>query len=212
MSYLSRLLIPGEEVLLLARRSVTATFGALLLLEAVLLAAAAGLYLWNAPGTGAGPGVGVILAVALIVLGLLAVRYVRWRNKVYVVTNLRVLKVEGTFAKAHHDASLDKINDLVLTQSVWGRVFGYGDLQILTANEASGVTFHYLHDPVGFKRTALESRTALGGAAAAGGTPAAVAALDPLAQIERLGELRSKNLISEDEFQKKKAELLSRVR
>jgi uncharacterized membrane protein YdbT with pleckstrin-like domain len=211
MSYLRRLLIPGEEVQLVARRSVAATFGALLLLELLLLGAAAGLYLWAAD-SGAGAGVLVVLAVALIVLGLLAVRYVRWRNKVYVVTNLRVLKVEGTFAKAHHDASLDKINDLVLTQSVWGRVFGYGDLQILTANEASGVTFHYLHDPVGFKRTALESRTALGGAAAAGGTPAAVAALDPLAQIERLGELRSKNLISEDEFQKKKAELLSRVR
>jgi uncharacterized membrane protein YdbT with pleckstrin-like domain len=212
MRYLQRLLIPGEEIRLVARRSVAATFGALLLLEAVLLAAAAGLYLWSGPATGAMPGVGVVLAVAVIVLALLAVRYVWWRNKIYVVTNLRVLKLEGLFAKDHHDASLDKINDLVLTQSVAGRLFGYGDLQILTANEASGVTFHYLHDPVGFKRTALESRTALGGAAAAGGTAAAVAALDPLAQIERLGELRSKNLITEEEFQKKKAELLSRVR
>jgi uncharacterized membrane protein YdbT with pleckstrin-like domain len=209
MSYLQRLLIPGEEVQLVARRSAAATFGALLSLEAALLAAAAALYLWGGPDTS--PGVGVVLAVAAIVLALLAVRYVRWRNKVYVVTNLRVLKLEGLFAKDHHDASLDKINDLVLAQSVSGRVFGYGDLQILTANEASGVTFHSLADPVGFKRRALESRAALG-AASVGATAAAAASLDPLAQIERLGELRSKNLITEDEFQKKKAELLSRIR
>src|SRR5712691_3877396 len=189
MSYLSRLLIPGEDLRLVARRSVAATFGLLLLLELVLLAAAAGLYLWGGPETGA--GVGVVLAVAAVVLLLLAVRYVRWRNKVYVVTNLRVLKVEGTFAKAHHDASLDKINDLVLTQSVWGRVLGYGDLQILTANEASGVTFHFLHDPIEFKRQALESRTAMAGAGAAAAAETA-AALDPLAQIERLGELRAR--------------------
>jgi uncharacterized membrane protein YdbT with pleckstrin-like domain len=211
MSYLQRLLIPGEEVRLVERRSVAATFGALLLLEAVLLAVAAALYLWGGPQTG--PGVGVVLAVAGVVLLLLAGHYVRWRNKVYVVTNLRVLKLEGLFAKDHHDASLDKINDLVLTQSVAGRLFGYGDLQILTANEASGVTFHRLHDPFRFKRAALESRAALGAAAApAGVTAAAAAALDPLAQIERLGELRAKNLITEDDFQKKKAELLSRIR
>jgi uncharacterized membrane protein YdbT with pleckstrin-like domain len=209
MRYLRRLLIPGEEVQLVARRSITATFGALLLLEAALLAAAGGLYLWGGPETST--GVVVVLAVALIVLGLLAVRYVRWCNKVYVVTNLRVVKVEGTFAKAHHDASLDKINDLVLTQSVWGRIFGFGDLQILTANEASGVTFHFLHDPIEFKRRALESRTAMAGAGTAAAAEVA-AALDPLAQIDRLGELRSKNLITEGEFQKKKAELLSRVR
>ena len=57
MSYLSRLLIPGEEVRLVARRSVAATFGLLLLLEVALLAAAAGLYLWGGPETGAGVGV-----------------------------------------------------------------------------------------------------------------------------------------------------------
>ena len=37
--------------------------------------------------------------------------------------------------KTSTDSSLEKINDAVLTQSVFGRIFGFGDLDILTAAE-----------------------------------------------------------------------------
>ena len=53
------------------------------------------------------------------------------------ITNRRVMKVEGVLKKRSADSSLEKINDAVLEQSVFGRMLGYGDLDILTANEQS---------------------------------------------------------------------------
>lgn len=207
MSYLSKLLIPGESVVHSARRSVAATFGWLLVFLAVVLAGVGVAYALSAPAAGL-LGTGMLLVVALVLGVVLLGRYIWWRYKVYVVTNLRVMKLEGIFSKSHRDASLDKINDLVMSQSIWGRLLGYGDLQILTANEASGMTFHQLADPVGFKRQVLEVRTT----EMAAGPGAAAAAGDPIAQIQRLGELRAKGVITEEEFLEKKKALMDRIR
>ena len=59
----------------------------------------------------------------------------RWLNEEYVVTTRRVLQLEGVINKRLVDSSLEKINDAVLTQSLFGRIFGFGDLDILTASE-----------------------------------------------------------------------------
>ena len=208
MSYLTKLMIPGETVVHSARRSVVATFGALLAFLILVLIGMGVAYAWSAPAAGL-LGTTMLLVVALVLGVLLLARYVWWRNKVYVVTNLRVLKLEGLLSKAHRDASLDKINDLVLTQSMWGRLLGYGDVQILTANEASGMTFHKLQDPVAFKRQILQVRTA---EMAEGPGLGAASVSDPIAQIQRLGELRAQGTITEEEFQAKKKALMDRIK
>jgi len=214
MSYLSKLMIPGEEVVHTAHRSVAATFGGLIVFLALVMIGLGLAYAWSLPAAGL-LGTGMLLVVAVILGLLIAARYVWWRNKVYVVTRLRVMKLEGLLSKNHRDASLDKINDLVLSQSMWGRMLGYGDLQVLTANESSGMTFHKLQDPVAFKRQVLQVRTAemaegprlAGGAAAA----AAAASADPIAQLERLGQLRGQGVITEEEFAEKKKALMARI-
>ena len=208
MSYLTKLMIPGETVVHSARRSVVATFGALLAFLILVLIGVGVAYAWSAPAAGL-LGTTMLLVVALVLGVLLLARYVWWRNKVYVVTNLRVLKLEGLLSKAHRDASLDKINDLVLTQSMWGRMLGYGDLQVLTANEASGMTFHKLQDPVAFKRQILQVRTA---EMAEGPGLGAASVSDPIAQIQLLGELRAQGTITEEEFQAKKKALMDRIK
>src|SRR4029450_2096679 len=180
MSYLDKLVIPGESVVHSARRSVTATFGGLLVFLALVLVGVGVAYALSVPAAGL-LGTGMLLVVALVLGLLLLGRWVWWRNKVYVVTNLRVMKLEGIFSKSHRDASLDKINDLVMTQSLAGRMLGYGDLQILTANEASGMTFHQIHDPVEFKRQVLQVRTA---EMADGPGLGAASVADPIAQIQ----------------------------
>jgi len=213
MSYLSKLMIPGEEVVHTAHRSVAATFGGLLVFLIVVVVAVGAAYAWSAPAAGL-LGTGLLLVVALVIGLLLFARWIWWRNKVYVVTNLRVLKLEGLLSKSHRDASLDKINDLVMSQSVLGRLLNYGDVQILTANESSAMTFHRLHDPVGFKRQILQVRTAemAEGPRLAGSAAVAAADADPIAQIERLGQLRAQGTITEEEFAAKKKALLDRVR
>jgi uncharacterized membrane protein YdbT with pleckstrin-like domain len=207
MSYLTKLMIPGERVIHAARRSVAATFGGLLVFLILVLVGLGVAYAWSRPAAGL-LGTGMLLVVALVLGALLLARYVWWRNKVYVVTNLRVLKLEGLLSKSHRDASLDKINDLVMNQSILGRLLNYGDVQILTANEASGMTFHRLQDPVAFKRQILQVRTA---EMADGPGLGAASVSDPIAQIQRLGELRAQGVISEEEFAEKKKALMARI-
>jgi len=208
MSYLSKLLIPGETVAYSARRSVAATFGGLLVFLGLVLVGVVVAYALSAPAAGL-LGTTMLIVVALVLAVLLLGRYIWWRNKVYVVSNLRVMKLEGFFSKSHRDASLDKINDLVMTQSLLGRMLGYGDLQVLTANEASGMTFHQLHDPVEFKRQVLQLRTV---EMADGPGKGAASVADPIAQIQRLGDLRAKGVITEEEFAEKKKALMNRIR
>ena len=201
MSYLERLLIPGETVLHRARRSPWPTFAAPV--AAVVLAAGAAV----AIGVAAPGSLAFALPLPLVALGVLGWRWPWWTNKVYLVTSARVLKLEGVFTKSHRDASLDKINDMGLEQGILGRLLGWGDLGISTANEAASVTFHDLEDPVEFKRQALMSREAARSAA-----PAAASEADPVAQLERLGALREKGVVTEEEFQAAKAQLLGRLK
>ena len=63
------------------------------------------------------------------------------------VTNRRLLKVTGILNKRSADSSLEKINDAVLSQSILGRMFNYGDLEILTAAEQAVDRYHMLKPP-----------------------------------------------------------------
>lgn len=203
MSYIERLLIPDEVVLHQARRSLYPTFAGPVLAIVAALAAAAALSVF-VPGA-------ILFAWLLPVLPLLWLggRYLYWVKKIYMVTNRRVLKLEGVFTKSHRDASLDKINDMNLEQGLLGRLLDYGDLGIATANEAASVTFHFLDRPVEFKRQALMSREAARPSASPGVTAAEI---DPVAQLERLAALRDKGVVTEEEFEAAKAQLLGRMK
>ncbi len=91
-------------------------------------------------------------------LALLLWTTLRYLNQDYVVTNRRVIQVEGVVNKRAVDSSLEKINDAVLTQSVFGRALDFGDLQILTASEAAISDFQMLRRPVRFKKAMLEAK------------------------------------------------------
>jgi hypothetical protein len=101
------------------------------------------------------------LTVVLFVGGLtfLAWGTLRYLNTEFVLTNRRVVQVEGVVNKRATDSSLEKINDAVLSQSIFGRVFGFGDLDILTAAEAGIERFRMIVDPIGFKRAMLDAKS-----------------------------------------------------
>ncbi len=101
------------------------------------------------------------IGVAALVIGGLAVlgwHIARFLNQEYVLTNRRVLQVAGVLNKTSTDSSLEKINDARLSQSVFGRIFGFGDLDILTAAETGIERFHMIRNPVGFKKAMLDAK------------------------------------------------------
>lgn len=131
-----------------------------------------------------------------------------WRNKAYVVTNRRVIQIAGVLDKDVVDSSLEKVNDVKMSQSFLGRMFGYGDIEILTASELGVNLFHEIANPVEFKTAMLNAKEKMGFDEM--GSAGRVVEDIP-SMIEKLDSLRKRGIVSEEEFQKKKAELLAKM-
>ena len=131
-----------------------------------------------------------------------------WRNREYIVTNRRVIQINGVFSKDVVDSSLEKVNDVKMNQSFFGRMFGYGDIEILTASETGDNLFRRIGDPIKFKTAMLNSKEKLGYE----GTSTQTKRADDIpAQIAELDKLRKQGIVTEAEFQAKKKELLAKM-
>jgi uncharacterized membrane protein YdbT with pleckstrin-like domain len=131
-----------------------------------------------------------------------------WKNRQYIVTNRRVIQIFGIFNKSVVDSSLEKVNDVKMTQSFFGRMFDYGDIEIMTASEQGINLFKRIGDPVKFKTSMLNARESL----SFNENSAHLAHADNIpALIVELDELRKKGIITEAEFQIKKKELLAKL-
>jgi len=257
MGYADGLLSTGERVVHREKQHwLVFVWGAKLAVTAILL----GLVLLvlsqslsadqRASGLGSVLGIGV---AALVIggLGVLAWHFLRYINQEYVLTNRRVIQVAGVLNKTSMDSSLEKINDARLSQSIFGRMFGFGDLDILTAAETGIERFRMIRNPVGFKKAMLDAkheyeRDVAGGSPApspplrtepltrppaptagpvSGGVgddtvptgtpgrpPAAALSSDDLTRtLSNLADLRDRGAISAEEYERKKADLLSRL-
>jgi uncharacterized membrane protein YdbT with pleckstrin-like domain len=220
MGYIESLLADGERILLQRRQHWLAV---VLEGRAALALVAAGIVLivltaWAQLSGTAYQLLGALSAV-LVIAGLawFAYRWWGWRAQAYLVTNRRVVKVEGIVNKRAADSSLEKINDAVLTQDWLGRLLGYGKLEILTAADLEVDVFTMLAAAAEFKREMLNAKYALETdiARPAAASPALRAtdlsrgeATDLLA---RLAELRESGAITPEEYEAKKRDLLERI-
>lgn len=136
--------------------------------------------------------------------------FLDWWNEEYLVTNRRVIQAEGTINKHVIDSSLEKVNDVVLNQTFLGRLLDYGDIEILTASEIGVNKLHTIAGPVKFKTEMLNQKEAMGADEHFGKhTPAPQH--DVPALLAELDELRKQGVLTEAEFQQKKAQLLAKM-
>jgi hypothetical protein len=179
--------------------------------------------------------------VVLVVGGLLNLGWqvLRWQNEEFVVTTRRVLQTQGVVNKQVIDSSLEKINDAILTESIFGRMFGFGELEILTASESGISVLRMLRDADGFKRAMLDAKhelelelsgarpmpgPAIRSSPPAPAAPAPVSGPLPDASAEprmsadevtrtlaSLADLRDRGAISGEDYEAKKADLLRRI-
>ncbi len=105
----------------------------------------------------------VALGYLLLVIptGMIVRDWMIWNNHKYVVTTHRVIQMFGVLHKNVTDSSLEKVNDVKLVQSFFGRIFGYGDIEILTASELGVNRFTRIGNPVKFKRMMLDAKQRL---------------------------------------------------
>ncbi len=100
--------------------------------------------------------ISLVLAIVWIVW-----RYASWSFQDYILTNRRVMQVEGIVNKVSKDSSLEKINDAVLKQGLFGRMLHFGDLEILTASDTTVDDFKMLNEAAEFKKAMLNAKYAL---------------------------------------------------
>jgi uncharacterized membrane protein YdbT with pleckstrin-like domain len=85
----------------------------------------------------------------------------QWRNHKFVVTTRRVLQIKGVLGKEVVDAALDQINDVKTDQSLLGRMFNYGDVEVVTASAILTDAMQHIADPLAFKRALLDAKEGL---------------------------------------------------
>lgn len=135
-----------------------------------------------------------------------------WSNRKYVVTGRRVIQLSGVFSKNVTDSSLEKVNDVKMKQSFLGRMFDYGDIEILTASEMGVNIFTHMGHPIQYKTAMINAKEKLERLP----TPVVQAApvrpapnlADLLAQLDGL---RQNGVLTEAEFQAKKTDLLQKM-
>jgi hypothetical protein len=159
MSYADSLLSTGERVTHRVRQHwLVLLWGARIPIAAIIVAV-----LFLVLSRNLDPTLQNLLGIVSAVLFIGGLLFLAWAtlhylNTEFVLTNRRVIQVQGVVNKRATDSSLEKINDAVLTQSIFGRIFGFGDLDVLTAAEAGIERFRMIIDPIGFKRAMLDAK------------------------------------------------------
>lgn len=159
----------------------------------------------------------ISVPIGLWVLGSLAwfgVRYLTWNTTNFVVTNERVISRTGVVSKRGIEIPLDRINTVFFNQTIFERMIGAGDLGIESAGEGGRQTFNDIRKPnlvqneIYRQVEGLESRKLqkMGQAASGGSAPESIPD-----QIEKLDQLRRQGVVTEEEFERKKRDLLDRM-
>ena len=159
-SYLGSLLGENEKVEFVARQHwsvLLRSIGAEIVIAIIILGAVT----IAMPFTG-GIARPVLHPPALIPLAMITRDVIIWWNNQYVVTNRRVIQIHGVFNKNVINSSLEKVNDVKMEQSFFGRMLDYGDIEILTASELGVNRFSWIEKPVHFKTAMLNAKERMG--------------------------------------------------
>lgn len=145
----------------------------------------------------------VIVAVWLATAGA---GVVRWWFTQYVLTTERIIVRIGMVARTGTEIPLERINNVLFSQSVLERLLGFGDVLIESAGAQGQSRLRDVPDPEAFQSEvyrARESRTLhLEGGR---GAPR-----DTVAQLEALADLHERGALTDEEFAAHKRRLLDR--
>jgi uncharacterized membrane protein YdbT with pleckstrin-like domain len=157
--------------------------------------------------------------IALLWAGWLVVQYLKWNFTHFVVTTDRVLFRTGVLSKHGVEIPLERVSNINFNQSIWERAIGAGDLEIESAGRDGQSTFNDVRHPETvqqelYKQMELYARKRAGWsqpAAQVQTAPAATPTASVPEQLDQLAGLRDRGVISPEEFEAKKAELLGRM-
>ena len=154
------------------------------------------------------------IPVAVVSAVYLSYKMLERNRNIWAVTNMRVIDEEGVFSSETKESPLDKINNVSYSQSFWGKIFGYGNVDIQTAAEIGETTYNNVEKPgklkdaittmqeeykkMQMKNQAKEFAYAIGDSSDN----------DIGTELEKLNKSKETGVISDEEFQAGKKKLL----
>jgi uncharacterized membrane protein YdbT with pleckstrin-like domain len=190
----ARLLRHGEEVVLDVRPHAWGLVPpALVSLLAVTGAVVAGV-------------AGVPTVVLAVCLGWLLRRYLRWMTTSFVLTTDRLIHRSGVLARRRREIPLDQLSDIGCRQRLLGRLVGIGDLTVESAGRDSLEAFtglphpEEIQDEIHAQLEANRDRRS--------NRPPEASIPE---QIDQLADLARRGILTREEFEAKKAQLLDRL-
>lgn len=150
-----------------------------------------------------------VLVLVLVALVRFLARLARWASTTLVVTSDRLVVRSGVVAKRGREIPLERINDITVTQSLFERMLGAGDLVIESAGERGQEAFSGCPHPGRVQNEIYRQMETADDRDAE--RREGRRELSPLEQIEKLDELRQRGVVSQAEFEAKKAKLLDRL-
>jgi len=204
MAFPKKYLNDSEEVIRDLRPHWFFLFG-----PAVTLIAALALAIWMAQAEVSEVVLFPVLALAVVALLFFLIRYAQWVTTDFVLTTDRLIYRKGVVSRQGKEIPLERVNDVSYQQTMVQRMMGAGDLMVESGGERGQSQFGHFAHPQDIQNEihrAIEAAAARDADRMAGRRE-----LSPLEQLEKLEELRQRGVISQAEFDVKKAKLLDRL-
>src|ERR1700680_4257135 len=113
---------------------------------------------------------------ALAIAGVwLIIVWVRWQSTTYPLTDQRIKIETGVFGRQSKMIPIDRIQDCTTKQSLFGRMIGYGRVEVDAAGAQGAEVLDHMPNPNAFRdQVFIQSEKRRGGAPAAPANPSGV--------------------------------------
>jgi uncharacterized membrane protein YdbT with pleckstrin-like domain len=144
-------LLPGENLVLKAHQHWIVIVKSLVVPVALLVVVAIlDLTYLNAHYT---PHLRTVLSLAAIAIAgvWLIVVWIRWQSTAYTLTDQRIKIDTGVFGRSSKTIPIDRIQDATTKQTLFGRMLGYGRVEVDAAGAQGAEVLDHLPNPGAFR-------------------------------------------------------------
>jgi uncharacterized membrane protein YdbT with pleckstrin-like domain len=144
-------LLPGENLVLEAHQHWIVVVKSLVI-PFFLLVIAGIIDLLVKSGTGIPHFRTIVTLVAVAIAGLwLIVVWIRWQSPSYTLTDQRIKIESGVFGRSSKTIPIDRVQDCTTRQTLFGRMLGYGRVEVDAAGAQGAEVLDHLPHPGAFR-------------------------------------------------------------
>jgi uncharacterized membrane protein YdbT with pleckstrin-like domain len=144
-------LLPGENLVLKAHQHWIVIVKSLVI-PVVLLVIAGVVDVLVKSGTGIPHFRTIVSLAAIAIAGVwLIVVWIRWQSTAYTLTDQRIKIDSGVFGRSSKTIPIDRIQDATTKQTLFGRMLGYGRVEVDAAGAQGAEVLDHLPNPGAFR-------------------------------------------------------------